>query len=61
MEDMSTEGNPNTDLLMKTADFYRRSLANYSEYVKTERKARSKRQLESRLKTILQEIEELNK
>ncbi|HET6934352.1 MAG TPA: hypothetical protein VFI72_05895 [Candidatus Angelobacter sp.] len=58
---MSTEANPHSDLLLKTADFYRRSLDNYPEYVKTERKARSKRQLEARLKTILQEIEELKK
>jgi hypothetical protein len=58
---MSTEANQHSDLLLKTADFYRRSLDNYPEYVKTERKARSKRQLEARLKTILQEIEELKK
>jgi len=58
---MSTQPNPNADLLLKTADFYRRSLANYTEYVKTERKARSKRQLEARLKAILQEIEQINK
>jgi len=58
---MSSPINPNPDLLAKTADFYRRSLANYTEYAKTERKPRTKKQLEARLKVILQEIESLNK
>ncbi len=58
---MSISTNQNSDLLARTADFYRRSLANYAEYVKTERKPRTKRQLEARLKVILQEIENLNK
>jgi len=58
---MSSPINPNPDLLAKTADFYRRSLANYPEYAKTERKPRTKKQLEARLKVILQEIESLNK
>jgi hypothetical protein len=44
-------------LLSKTADFYRRSIENYAEYTKTERKPRTKRQLQARLKVILQELE----
>jgi hypothetical protein len=48
------------ELLNKTAEFYRRSIADYSEFVKTERnKPRTKKQLETRLKTILLEIEAL--
>jgi hypothetical protein len=58
---MATSITQDPSLLQKTADFYRRSLANYPEYVKTERKARTKRQLEARLKVILQEIENLPK
>jgi hypothetical protein len=58
---MSTPVDQNPDLLAKTADFYRRSIENYAEYTKTERKPRTKRQLEARLKVILQEIENLNK
>ena len=58
---MSIPVDQNSDLLAKTADFYRRSLENYAEYTKTERKPRTKRQLEARLKVILQEIENLNK
>lgn len=54
---MSTIGDQNVSLLSKTADFYRRSIENYAEYTKTERKPRTKRQLQARLKTILQEIE----
>jgi hypothetical protein len=54
---MSTLGDSNVSLLSKTADFYRRSIENYAEYTKTERKPRTKRQLQARLKTILQEIE----
>jgi hypothetical protein len=48
------------ELLNKTADFYRRSIADYSGFVKTERnKPRTKKQLETRLKAILLEIEAL--
>ena len=47
------------ELLNKTAEFYRRSIADYSGFVKTERKPRTKKQLEARLKAILQEIESL--
>lgn len=47
------------ELLRKTADYYRRSIADYSQFVRTERKPRTKKQLEQRLQTILQEIESL--
>jgi hypothetical protein len=50
---------PKAELLSKTADFYRRSIANYGQFVKTERKPRTKKQLEQRLQTILQEIDSL--
>ena len=46
-------------MLTKTAEFYRRSIANYPQFVKTERKPRTKKQLELRLQMILQEIESL--
>jgi len=48
------------ELLNKTADFYRRSIANYVQFSKTERKPRTKKQLEQRLATILSEIDALN-
>lgn len=54
---MSSQVDPNVSLLSKTADFYRRSIENYPEYTKTERKPRTKRQLQARLKVILQELE----
>jgi hypothetical protein len=47
------------ELLNKTADFYRRSLANYPQFARTERKPRTKKQLEQRLQTILNEIDSL--
>jgi hypothetical protein len=47
------------ELLAKTADYYRRSIANYTAFAKTERKPRTKKQLEQRLQTILQEIDSL--
>jgi len=47
------------DLLSKTADFYRRSIANYPEFAKQERKPRTKKQLEQRLNTIVEEINSL--
>ena len=53
---------PNTqkvELLKKTAEYYRRSIADYSQFARTERKPRTKKQLEQRLQTILQEIESL--
>jgi hypothetical protein len=56
---MSTQNDTKAELLGKTADFYRRSIANYGQFTRTERKPRSKKQLEQRLKTILQEIDSL--
>jgi uncharacterized protein YciW len=50
---------PKIELLNRTADFYRRSLADYPQFVKTESKPRSKKQLEQRLQTILKEIDSL--
>jgi hypothetical protein len=47
------------ELLNKTADFYRRSLADYPQFVRTERKPRTKKQLEQRLQMILKEIDTL--
>jgi len=46
-------------LLRKTADYYRRSIADYKQFAQTERKPRTKKQLERRLETILQEIDSL--
>jgi hypothetical protein len=56
---MATSVNPKIELLNKTAEFYRRSLADYREFVKTENKPRTRKQLEKRLQTILNEIESL--
>ena len=56
---MSTPHDPKVDLLHRTAEFYRRSLADYAEFARTERKPRTKRQLEKRLQAILEEIEAL--
>ena len=56
---MSIPNGQKAELLRKTADYYRRSIANYSQFVQTERKPRTKKQLEQRLQTILQEIESL--
>jgi hypothetical protein len=50
---------PKIELLNKTADFYRRSLADYAQFTRTEKKPRTKKQLEQRLQTILKEIESL--
>jgi hypothetical protein len=58
---MSSTVDANISLLSKTADFYRNAIENYTEYAKTERKPRSKRQLQARLKTILQELESQQK
>ncbi len=57
---MSTENDSKADLLVKTADFYRRSIANYGQFTRTERKPRTKRQLEQRLQTILKELDSLS-
>jgi hypothetical protein len=54
---MTTNIDPKLELLNKTADFYRRSLADYPQFVKTEKKPRTKKQLEQRLQTILREID----
>jgi hypothetical protein len=56
---MSTQNDSKAELLVKTADFYRRSIADYGQFTRTERKPRTKKQLELRLKTILQEIDSL--
>jgi len=47
------------ELLRKTADYYRRSIADYRQFAQTERKPRTKKQLERRLEMILQEIDSL--
>ena len=56
---MSTQNDSKADLLVKTADFYRRSIANYGQFTRTERKPRTKKQLEQRLQTILKELDSL--
>jgi hypothetical protein len=56
---MPTQYDEKIDLLNKTADFYRRSLTDYAQFARTERKPRTKRQLERRLQTILNEIDAL--
>ncbi|HKD83038.1 MAG TPA: hypothetical protein VKH81_25340 [Candidatus Angelobacter sp.] len=57
--DISAQNVQKMELLNKTANFYRWSIANYGDFTKTERKPRTKRQLEHRLQTILEEIEAL--
>ena len=56
---MSTQNDQKIQLLSKTADFYRRSLADYAQFTRTEIKPRTKKQLEQRLQTILKEIDSL--
>jgi hypothetical protein len=57
---MQNDATAKGELLNRTAEFYRRSIADYSGFVKTERnKPRTRKQLEARLKAILQEIESL--
>lgn len=56
---MPTDIDPKLELLKKTADFYRRSLADYAQFVRTEKKPRTKKQLEQRLQSILKEIDSL--
>lgn len=56
---MSIQNAQKIDLLTKTVDFYRRSLADYAQFARTEIKPRSKKQLEHRLEAILKEIEAL--
>jgi hypothetical protein len=50
---------PKIELLNKTTDFYRRLLADYTQFASTERKPRSKKQLEQRLQMIVKEIDSL--
>ncbi|HMC31215.1 MAG TPA: hypothetical protein VKL99_10310 [Candidatus Angelobacter sp.] len=56
---MLTQNDQKVELLNKTAEFYRRSIADYGQFTRTERKPRTKKQLELRLQTILLEIESL--
>jgi hypothetical protein len=56
---MSTSNAQKVELLMKTADYYRRSIADYRQFAQTERKPRTKKELERRLQTILREIDSL--
>ena len=49
------------ELLRKTADYYRRAIADYARFAQTERKPRTKKQLEQRLEVILQEIDSLQR
>ena len=59
IKNMSTQNDQKIDLLSKTAAYYRLSIANYGEFVKKERKPRTKKQLEQRLQVILNEIDSL--
>jgi hypothetical protein len=56
---MAITTDPKIELLNKTADFYRRSLADYPQFARTERKPRTRKQLELRLQMILKEIDSL--
>ena len=56
---MSTPNAQKAELLMKTADYYRRSIADYRQFAQTERKPRTKKHLERRLQAILEEIDSL--
>jgi hypothetical protein len=56
---MSTLNDEKIALLTKTADYYRRSLADYAQFARTEIKPRTKKQLEHRLEAILKEIDTL--
>jgi len=58
-QNIPTPNDEKVELLSKTAEFYRRSIANYGQFTRTERKPRTKKQLEMRLQTILEEIESL--
>ena len=49
------------ELLRKTADYYRRAIADYARFAQTERKPRTKKQLERRLEMILKEIDSLQR
>jgi uncharacterized coiled-coil DUF342 family protein len=58
---MPTQNVQKAELLRKTADYYRRSIADYAHFAQTERKPRTKKQLERRLEVILQEIDSLQR
>jgi hypothetical protein len=58
---MSIQNVQKAELLRKTADYYRRSIADYARFAQTERKPRTKKQLERRLEMILQEIDSLQR
>ena len=58
---MPIEDVQKTELLRKTADYYRRAIADYTHFAQTERKPRTKKQLERRLEVILQEIASLQR
>jgi hypothetical protein len=58
---MPTHTVQKAELLRKTADYYRRAIADYAYFAKTERKPRTKKQLERRLEMILQEIDSLQR
>jgi hypothetical protein len=57
--DISTQRQEKVELLRKTAAYYRWSIENYWEFARTERKPRTKRQLQQRLQTILEELASL--
>jgi hypothetical protein len=59
--DIAAQNDGKVDLLQKTVAYYRWSLEHYEEFARTERKPRSKRQLEQRLKSVLQEIADLKR
>lgn len=56
---MSKQNAQKIELLTKTVDFYRRSLADYAQFARTEVKPRTRKQLEHRLEAILKEIDTL--
>jgi hypothetical protein len=58
---MTIQNVQKVELLRKTADYYRRAIADYAHFAQTERKPRTKKQLEQRLEVILQEIEFLQR
>lgn len=57
---MAVQDNQKLEMLNKTADFYRRAIADYAQFARTEIKPRTKKQLEQRLATILREIASLD-
>ena len=59
IRNMSTHSDVKVEMLNKTAEYYRRSIANYGQFSRAERKPRTKKQLEARLQVILKEIDSL--